>query len=165
MKERKKFSIVVPIYYNELNIPHTIPRLQALQRVLPDYDFEYIFVDDGSQDKSLQLLLEARKSDSRVKVVKLSKNNGSMAAVQAGLTVAHGGIHPTDWVIIGLFAGYFLITAWSMLATMLIFSVVVGGLVAAFPFLAPFAFVLMIILFFMDTWWQQQQDWQLHHHH
>jgi len=90
MKERKKFSIVVPIYYNELNIPHTIPRLQALQRVLPDYDFEYIFVDDGSQDKSLQLLLEARKSDSRVKVVKLSKNNGSMAAVQAGLTVAHG---------------------------------------------------------------------------
>lgn len=61
----------------------------------------------------------------------------------------HGGIHPTDWVIIGLFAGYFLVTAWSMLATMLIFSVVVGGLVAAFPFLAPFAFVLMIILFFM----------------
>ena len=60
-----------------------------------------------------------------------------------------GGIHSTDWVIIGLFAGYFLITAWSMLATMLIFSVVVGSLVAAFPFLAPFAFVLMIILFFM----------------
>ncbi|MFC5469673.1 glycosyltransferase family 2 protein [Cohnella suwonensis] len=84
------FSIVVPIYYNELNIPHTIPKLQNLQSLLPDYDLEFVFVDDGSQDQSLNLLLEARSMDSRIKVVKLSKNFGSMSAIQAGLTVTTG---------------------------------------------------------------------------
>ncbi|WP_340387731.1 glycosyltransferase family 2 protein [Paenibacillus sp. FSL E2-0151] len=83
--ERIKFSIVVPIYYNELNIPHTVPRLQKLQNLMPECDFEFIFVDDGSKDRSLELLLEARDRDSRIKVVKLSRNFGSMSAIQAGL--------------------------------------------------------------------------------
>ena len=87
---KKKFSIVIPVYYNELNIPHTVPRLQKLQDILTEYDLEFVMVDDGSQDASLQLLLEAREQDGRIKVVKLSKNNGSMAAIQAGLTVATG---------------------------------------------------------------------------
>jgi len=88
--ERIKFSIVVPIYYNELNIPHTVPRLQKLQHLLPECDLEFVFVDDGSKDKSLELLLEARDQDQRIKVVKLSRNFGSMAAIQAGLAYATG---------------------------------------------------------------------------
>ena len=89
--ERQKFSIVVPVYYNELNIPHTLPRLQALQALLPEWELEFIFVDDGSKDRSLALLLAAREKDARIKVIKLSKNVGSMAAIQAGLTFATGG--------------------------------------------------------------------------
>jgi dolichol-phosphate mannosyltransferase len=88
--ERQKFSIVVPVYYNELNIPHTVPRLQALQERLPEWELEFIFVDDGSKDQSLALLLAAREQDARIKVIKLSKNVGSMAAIQAGLTFATG---------------------------------------------------------------------------
>lgn len=88
--ERIKFSIVVPIYYNELNIPHTVPRLQKLQSLMPECEFEFVFVDDGSKDKSLDLLLEAKDRDSRIKVVKLSRNFGSMAAIQAGLEYATG---------------------------------------------------------------------------
>lgn len=88
--ERIKFSIVVPIYYNELNIPHTIPRLQKLQEIIPNCDFEFVFVDDGSQDNSLSLLLEAKKQDDRIKVIKLSRNFGSMSAIQAGLRFASG---------------------------------------------------------------------------
>ncbi|ACX68015.1 glycosyltransferase family 2 protein [Paenibacillus sp. Y412MC10] len=88
--ERVKFSIVVPIYFNEPNIPHTIPRLQRLEQVIPNCDFEYVFVDDGSKDKSLQLLIEAREKDQRIKVIKLSKNFGSMSAIQAGLKYATG---------------------------------------------------------------------------
>lgn len=88
--ERIKFSIVVPIYFNELNIPHTIPRLQRLEQIIPNCDFEYVFVDDGSKDKSLQLLIEAREKDQRIKVIKLSKNFGSMSAIQAGLKFATG---------------------------------------------------------------------------
>ncbi|MUG89174.1 glycosyltransferase [Paenibacillus timonensis] len=88
--ERIKFSIVVPIYYNELNIPHTIPRLQKLQEIIPNCDFEFVFVDDGSKDNSLSLLLEAKKQDDRIKVIKLSRNFGSMSAIQAGLRFASG---------------------------------------------------------------------------
>lgn len=87
---RIKFSIVVPIYYNELNIPHTIPRLQNLENIIPDCDFEFVFVDDGSKDNSFPLLLQARENDSRIKVIKLSRNFGSMSAIQAGLNYATG---------------------------------------------------------------------------
>ncbi|MHB9035548.1 MAG: glycosyltransferase family 2 protein [Armatimonadota bacterium] len=82
---KPKFSILVPIYYNEPNIPYTVPQLKALEDSLPDFELEFVFVDDGSGDDSLRLLLEERQKDSRVKVVKLSRNFGSMAAIQAGL--------------------------------------------------------------------------------
>ncbi|MDQ0917607.1 glycosyltransferase family 2 protein [Paenibacillus sp. V4I5] len=88
--DKEKFSIVVPVYYNELNIPNTIPRLQNLQDILPDFELEFIFVDDGSRDKSFELLLQHKKKDSRIKIIKLSKNFGSMSAIQAGLTIASG---------------------------------------------------------------------------
>jgi len=86
----KTFSIVVPIYFNELNIPHLIPRLQALQEKLPDYSLEFIFVDDGSGDDSYALLLEEQKKDKRIKIIKLSRNFGSMSAMQAGLQYVTG---------------------------------------------------------------------------
>ncbi|KGR90036.1 glycosyl transferase family 2 [Ureibacillus massiliensis 4400831 = CIP 108448 = CCUG 49529] len=87
---KKTFSILIPVYFNEMNIPHTVPRLQALSSLLPNYDLEFVFVDDGSKDDSLRLLLEEKKNDSRIKVIKLSKNYGSMQAIQAGLTFVTG---------------------------------------------------------------------------
>jgi dolichol-phosphate mannosyltransferase len=88
---KKTISIVVPVYFNELNLPDTIPQLLALAEGLPGYILELIFVDDGSQDRSLEVLLDARKQfPQQVKVVKLTRNFGAMAALQAGLTVAQG---------------------------------------------------------------------------
>jgi polyisoprenyl-phosphate glycosyltransferase len=86
----KIFSIIVPIYFNELNIPHLIPRLKSLQEQLPDYSLEFIFVDDGSKDNSYPLLLEEQKKDKRIKIIKLSRNFGSMSAIQAGLQYVTG---------------------------------------------------------------------------
>jgi len=86
----KTFSIIVPIYFNELNIPHLLPRLKKLQEALLEYTLEFIFVDDGSQDNSFQLLVEEQKQDKRIKIIKLSKNFGSMAAIQAGLHYVQG---------------------------------------------------------------------------
>lgn len=84
-------SIVVPVYYNELNLSYTIPHLLSLEENLPGYKLELVCVDDGSGDNSLALLLEYQNRFPRnIKVVKLTRNFGTMAALQAGLTVATG---------------------------------------------------------------------------
>lgn len=87
----KTFSIVIPVYYNELNLPDTIPQLLALEDKLDGYGLELVFVDDGSGDRSLEILLENQKLFPQIiKIVKLTRNFGSMAAIQAGFSVATG---------------------------------------------------------------------------
>ena len=87
----KSLSIVVPVYYNELNLPDTIPQLLSLEEKLPGYRLELVCVDDGSGDNSLALLLDFQNQfPQTIKVVKLTRNFGTMAALQAGLTVASG---------------------------------------------------------------------------
>jgi len=83
-------SIVVPVYYNELNLPHLFPRLFSLADANPQYDFEYVFVDDGSGDDSFELLAEMAERDPRVRVVKLSRNFGASAAIMAGFHYVSG---------------------------------------------------------------------------
>ena len=89
--ETKLFSIIIPIYYNELNLEDTIPELLTLEHKLPGYRLELVCVDDGSGDRSLEILrgFQARYPRS-VKVVKLARNFGSMSAILAGMTVARG---------------------------------------------------------------------------
>ena len=100
MGDNKLFSIVVPVYQNEANLDDTIPKLLSLKAKLPNYDLELIFVDDGSTDNSYKLLVkyyEANKES--IKIVKMTKNFGQTAAIQAGLKVASGdcaGIISTD---------------------------------------------------------------------
>lgn len=86
----KKVSIVVPVYYNELNLPHLFSRLFALAEANPQYDFEYVFVDDGSGDRSFDLLAELAERDSRVRAVRLSRNFGSNPATLAGMHYVTG---------------------------------------------------------------------------
>ena len=84
-------SIVIPVYFNEPNLPDTIPQLLALGDQLPGYKLELVFVDDDSKDRSLAILLDYRERfPKQIKVVKLTRNFGTMAALQAGLTVASG---------------------------------------------------------------------------
>jgi dolichol-phosphate mannosyltransferase len=85
-----KISIVIPVYYNEANLPHTVPRLGALAAANPQFRFEFIFVDDGSGDRSHELLTGFAARDARIKVVKLSRNFGSNAATLAGFHYATG---------------------------------------------------------------------------
>ncbi|GAB4422259.1 MAG: glycosyltransferase family 2 protein [Anaerolineales bacterium] len=90
-EKQKIISIVVPVYYNEMNLPDTIPQLMELQDSLASYHLELVFVDDGSGDRSLSVLLDYRDQyPKHLKIVKLTRNFGSMAAIQAGLTVATG---------------------------------------------------------------------------
>lgn len=87
----KTFSIIIPVYYNESNLPDTIPQLLALAEKLTNFHLELVFVDDGSGDHSWNILLEFQKKHPQIiKIMKLTRNFGSMAAVQAGLKVASG---------------------------------------------------------------------------
>jgi len=84
-------SIVVPVYFNGMNLPDTIPQLLALEPRADALSLELVFVDDGSGDDSLEVLrrFQAQHPD-RIRIVKLTRNFGSMAAILAGLTVARG---------------------------------------------------------------------------
>jgi dolichol-phosphate mannosyltransferase len=86
-----KFSLVIPVYNEEKIIPLLISESLRGLSTFTD-DFEIICVDDGSKDRTLELLLEQRKKDTRIKVVALSRNFGHQAAYTAGLSFAKGDI-------------------------------------------------------------------------
>jgi dolichol-phosphate mannosyltransferase len=84
-------SVVIPVYNEEEIITVLFQRvMQAMENWTKD--FEIICVNDGSKDKTLSLLLEAHKKDSRWKVISLSRNFGHQAAFLAGLSHAKGEI-------------------------------------------------------------------------
>jgi dolichol-phosphate mannosyltransferase len=82
-------SIIIPSYNEEENLPALYERLQHVVETLK-HTFQFIFVDDGSSDRSFQILEDIARKDSRVKVIKFSRNFGSHAACLAGLTQATG---------------------------------------------------------------------------
>lgn len=85
-----KISIIVPIYYNELNIPRLYEEMKAKILSRTDFEAEIVCVDDGSKDGSYKALLELREKDERFKIVKLSRNFGSHTAILAGFAHATG---------------------------------------------------------------------------
>lgn len=86
-----KLSIIVPVYQNAQNLETTLPALLSIQDLIPHYRVELIFVDDGSTDDSYPVLLKYRSlHKKKIKVIKLTKNFGQMAAIQAGLRMADG---------------------------------------------------------------------------
>lgn len=88
---KRLFSIVVPIYQNEANIPDTISRLLALEERLLGWNIELVCVDDGSTDNSYKLLEQhAAQHVGKIKLVKLTRNFGQTPAIQAGLHHAAG---------------------------------------------------------------------------
>ena len=86
-----KVSIVIPCYFNELNIAETYKVLvRDVFEKRKDIEFEIVFVDDGSRDKTLDELKKVQKYDNHVKIVKLSRNFGEFRAIVAGMSQATG---------------------------------------------------------------------------
>lgn len=86
-----KYSIVIPIYNEEKSIPELYRRLSA---AIAQFDeaAEFILVNDGSRDRSLQLMRELHEKDSRVCYLSLARNFGHQIAVTAGLNFVRGRI-------------------------------------------------------------------------
>jgi len=83
-------SIVVPCYNEEEVISETYRRLSALALSQSGYEFEIVFIDDGSRDRTLELLRAMSAEDERVKIVVFSRNFGHQLAVTAGMDEASG---------------------------------------------------------------------------
>lgn len=84
-----KLSIIVPVYYNEMNLHDLYQDL--FDKVLQYLDnYELLFVDDGSQDASYEIIQELSKKDANIVSLKLSRNFGSHAAILAGLNHCTG---------------------------------------------------------------------------
>lgn len=82
-------SVVIPIY-NEEDLVDTLHKRVTTTMETLGYPWEVVYVDDGSSDRSLQMLLTHQAHDERVKVIELSRNWGHQPAITAGLSVAKG---------------------------------------------------------------------------
>lgn len=86
----KKISIIVPAYNEEESIPYLEKRLVALMNNMKNYEFEVLFVNDGSKDRTLELIKNLRERDERFCYVNFSRNFGKEIAMIAGLDYATG---------------------------------------------------------------------------
>lgn len=86
----KKISILIPCYNEEQSLPILYPELAKLMDSNTAYEWELMFVNDGSKDDTLQLLRQMRQQDKRVNYVDLSRNFGKEAAMLAGFDYVTG---------------------------------------------------------------------------
>jgi len=90
MRAKTLLSVVVPCFNEEEVLQETHRRLSAVLGELPGMDYEIVYVDDGSRDRTPLLLQQLQRSDRRVRVVRFSRNFGHQLAVTAGVEHAAG---------------------------------------------------------------------------
>ena len=91
--KRQLVSIVLPVYNEAATLPQLMQRLEQVTRTLSGrYEFEFVFVDDGSRDRTIEAAEQFAAVDDRVKVVALRRNYGQTAALQVGFDHAGGDI-------------------------------------------------------------------------
>lgn len=88
----RKISVVVPMYNEEEVAGECYKRLKDVIYGIPEYDYEFIFVNDGSKDKTLDIIKTIANSDKKVKVISFSRNFGHQSAVCAGLREITGDV-------------------------------------------------------------------------
>ena len=87
---KKLISVVISCYNEEEVLPIFYEEIDKVSKKLDSVNFEFLFVDDGSKDKTLSVIKDLSKDDSRVKYISFSRNFGKEAAMLAGLSYAKG---------------------------------------------------------------------------
>ena len=87
----KIISVIVPVYNNEQSLPILYKKLvEVIAGYTTQLDYQFIFINDGSKDRSLEVLLDIKSRDSKVAVIDFSRNFGQMAGILAGWNAATG---------------------------------------------------------------------------
>lgn len=92
MRSKKRFSIVIPIYKNELNLPITIPYIiEQIPVIFPQYQVEVVLVNDGSPDNSWEVMKKYQeKYPEIIRLASLTQNFGQTMAIHCGVSLAKG---------------------------------------------------------------------------
>ena len=85
-------SIIIPCFNEEQVISHTYERVDKAMQRFKHRGYELIFINDGSRDKTLEILREIAKNDSNVKILSFSRNFGHQPAVTAGINMCVGDV-------------------------------------------------------------------------
>ena len=85
MLKKELISIVVPCYNEEESLPIFYEEINKVSKEMKNVDFEFMFINDGSKDKTLEILRELSKKDKRVRYVSFSRNFGKEPGMYAGL--------------------------------------------------------------------------------
>ena len=88
--KKKLLSVIVPCYNEQESLPYFYKEIKKVEKKMDYVDFEYIFVNDGSKDKTLDILRDFAKKDKKVRYVSFSRNFGKEAAMLAGLDFSKG---------------------------------------------------------------------------
>ena len=88
--KKKLLSVIVSCYNEEETVPLFYEEINKISDKMDYLDFEFIFVNDGSKDKTLDILKKLHKNDKRVKYYSFSRNFGKEAAMYAGLCSSNG---------------------------------------------------------------------------
>ena len=87
---KKLISILIPCYNEAQSLPILIPKLEDIANTLSQYDWEFLCVNDGSKDDTLEVLRELRQMYNRVNYIDLSRNYGKENAMLAGFDYVKG---------------------------------------------------------------------------
>lgn len=87
---KEKISIIVPCYNEEESLPIFYKEIDKISKEMKSVDFEFLFINDGSRDETLEILRKLAKKDKRVRYVSFSRNFGKEAGMWAGLENATG---------------------------------------------------------------------------
>lgn len=93
--KKEKISVIVPCYNEEESLPIFYGEIDIVAKLMKYVTFEFIFVNDGSKDKTLEVIRGLAKKDKRVRYISFSRNFGKEAAMYAGLENATG-----DYVVL-----------------------------------------------------------------
>ncbi len=86
----KKISAVIPMYYEEEVAQECYNRMKETLKSIDNYNYEIIFINDGSKDRTLDILKTIAQEDKNVKIISFSRNFGHQCAVTAGLKYVTG---------------------------------------------------------------------------
>jgi polyisoprenyl-phosphate glycosyltransferase len=88
--KKKLITILVPAYNEEEVLDKLYQRLNSVIEQIPIYEFEILFINDGSKDRTLEIIKDLRSEDKRISFVDLSRNFGKEVAMSAGFDYAKG---------------------------------------------------------------------------